>query len=73
VARRRRSPHGWWPAGGVTTLRFVQHLEPGAEVGAVGPGWEYYLDMLVASRSGGPLPDFGDYYPSQAAYYEGLA
>ena len=51
----------------------MQLLEPGAPLGAVGPGWEYYLDMLVASRAGEPLPDFDDYYPAQAAYYEGLA
>jgi hypothetical protein len=38
----------------------------------VGPGWEYYLDNLVASRDGAPLPDFDDYYPAQAAYYESL-
>lgn len=31
----------------------------------------YYLDMLVAARSGQPLPDFGDYYPAQRAYYLG--
>jgi uncharacterized protein YndB with AHSA1/START domain len=57
---------------GVTTLTFVQHLAPDAPIAAVGPGWEYYLDMLVASRAGEPLPDFDDYYPAQAAYYEGL-
>lgn len=28
--------------------------------GEVGPGWEYYLDMLVAAREGKPLPSFGD-------------
>jgi uncharacterized protein YndB with AHSA1/START domain len=55
---------------GVTELTFVQHLDEGADVGSVGPGWEYYLDMLVASRDGSPLPDFDDYYPSQKAYYD---
>jgi uncharacterized protein YndB with AHSA1/START domain len=71
--------HGGWQlearlseSGGVTTLTFVQHLAPEEPVGAVGPGWEYYLDMLVASRAGQPLPDFDDYYPGQAAYYESL-
>jgi uncharacterized protein YndB with AHSA1/START domain len=71
--------HGAWrlearlsEADGVTTLTFVQHLAPDVPLGSVGPGWEYYLDMLVASRAGEPLPDFDDYYPAQAAYYEGL-
>jgi uncharacterized protein YndB with AHSA1/START domain len=55
---------------GVTELTFVHHLDEGAAVREVGPGWEYYLDMLVASRDGSPPPDFDDYYPAQAAYYE---
>jgi hypothetical protein len=38
-------------------------------VGDLGPGWEFYLDNLVASRSNGPLPDFNDYYPAQKAFY----
>jgi uncharacterized protein YndB with AHSA1/START domain len=54
---------------GVTELRFVQHLEEGTGVGDVGPGWEYYLDNLVASRTGDALPKFDDYYPSQKQYY----
>ena len=58
---------------GVTTLTFIQHMEEGAEVGSMGPGWEYYLDMLVASREGGPTPSFDDYYPAQKAYYEDQA
>jgi hypothetical protein len=37
------------------------------------PGWEYYLDYLVASRNGTTMPDFNDYYPSQKAYYLDLA
>jgi uncharacterized protein YndB with AHSA1/START domain len=79
LAVSSRDEHGGWrlearlsESDGVTTLTFVQHLEPGAPVGAVGPGWEYYLDMLVASRSGEPRPDFDDYYPGQAGYYESL-
>lgn len=41
-------------------------------VGDFGPGWEYYLDNLVAARAGQPLPAFADYYPSQKPYYQGL-
>ena len=48
-------------------------VDSGADVGSMGPGWEYYLDLLVASRDGGPAPAFDDYYPAQKAYYEGLA
>ncbi|KNY17838.1 ATPase [Shinella sp. SUS2] len=52
-----------------TELRFVQPLSDRKLAGDVGPGWEYYLDMLVASREGKALPSFADYYPSQKAYY----
>ena len=58
---------------GVTELRFSQRLDDGTDVGAYGPGWEYYLDNLVASREGTPLPDFKDYYPSQSEYFRGQA
>jgi uncharacterized protein YndB with AHSA1/START domain len=59
--------------GDTTVLTFVQHLDPEAKPGEIGPGWEYYLDLLVAAREGGPAPDFGDYYPAQSAHYEALA
>lgn len=65
---------------GVTTLTLVHHLAPEIDLGSTGPGWEYYLDMLVASREGTdhaadrvrPGLDFDDYYPSMKAYYESL-
>lgn len=50
----------------------MHHLDDGVDVGSVGPGWEYYLDMLAASRDGSAVPDFGDYFPAQQAYYQGL-
>jgi uncharacterized protein YndB with AHSA1/START domain len=53
-------------------LEFVQHAIDRARVGEVGPGWEYYLDNLVASRGDGPLPTFDTYYPAQKAYFLGL-
>lgn len=56
-----------------TEVRLVQHLTDVSGVGDVGPGWEYYLDLLVASHDGGPQPEFDDYYPAQAAYYAGAA
>jgi hypothetical protein len=51
-------------------LRFTQHLSSTESVGEVGPGWEYYLDGLVASRAGEPLPSFDDYYPAQKGFFE---
>ncbi|WP_067708583.1 SRPBCC family protein [Nocardia yamanashiensis] len=60
---------------GVTELRFIHHLLTEAEIAQipqVGPGWEYYLDMLGAARDDSPRPDFNDYYPNMAAYYENL-
>ena len=54
---------------GTTELRFTQHLDAAANVGEIGPGWEYYLDNLAASRLGDPLPDFNDYYPAQKEYF----
>jgi len=58
--------------GGVTTLELVHHLADDVDRGSVGPGWEYYLDQLVASREARELPSFGDYFPAQQAYYEAL-
>lgn len=55
--------------GETTTLRFVQHALKPEDVGNVGPGWEYYLDMLVAAREGQPLPDFADYYPAMKEHF----
>ena len=52
-----------------TELRFVHHLSDRKLAGDTGPGWEYYLDMLVAAREGRPLPAFDEYYPAQKAHY----
>jgi uncharacterized protein YndB with AHSA1/START domain len=69
--------HGGWrmdmvltESDGVTVLRFTQHLTDTDSVGEIGPGWEYYLDVLVASRDGGPVPDFDDYYPAMKQHFE---
>lgn len=53
-------------------LEFIQHAIDRAHVGEVGPGWEYYLDALVASRADGPRPTFDAYYPAQKPYFLGL-
>ena len=55
---------------GGAELELVHHLPAGAEARDTGPGWEFYLDRLVASVVDAPLPDFGDYHPAQCAYYE---
>ena len=52
-----------------TRLTFVHHLDDSAQAEQTGPGWEYYLDRLLASRADGPMPDFNDYWPSMGAYY----
>lgn len=54
---------------GVTTLVFTQPLDDPVAVESIGPGWEWYLDMLLASRDGAPQPRFDDYYPAQSTYY----
>ncbi|WP_106400661.1 SRPBCC family protein [Actinocorallia populi] len=58
---------------GVTELRFVHHLTPGAPLAEMGAGWEYYLDLLTAAREGTPRPAFTDYYPAMKPYYDALA
>lgn len=58
------------PAGERTDLRFTMHGVDPASIGDVGPGWEYYLDQLIAAMSDTPLPHFDDYYPAQRQYFE---
>jgi hypothetical protein len=60
-------------ADGTTTLEFVHHRVDPKAVGEFGPGWEYYLDLLVASREAKPLPTFDAYYPAQKEYFTSLA
>ena len=57
---------------GVTTLTFTQPGIDPAIADSVGPGWEYYLDRLVAAETGGDVAaiDFDrDYYPAMAEHY----
>lgn len=56
--------------GSTTQLTFIHHLDASAKLAEVGPGWEYYLDNLVAARSGVDLPSFDDYFPAQQNFYE---
>jgi uncharacterized protein YndB with AHSA1/START domain len=54
----------------ITTLRLTHHLDDSADPASIGPGWEYYLDRLVASRDDAAMPVWDDYYAAQKAYYE---
>jgi uncharacterized protein YndB with AHSA1/START domain len=58
-------------ADGVTTLTFAQEVVDVELAESVGPGWDYYLDRMVAAETGGDpsVIDFDDYYPAFAAYY----
>ena len=64
-------------ADGVTTLTFTQAV-PDGPVGAemtasVGPGWDYYLDRLVAALSGGvPSVMVFEPYLERTEHYRGL-
>ncbi|GAA1975421.1 SRPBCC domain-containing protein [Microbacterium pumilum] len=69
--------HLWFelvPKGEVTMLIFGQRLNPEDEVGSIGPGWEYYLDRLLAAQRGlNPATvTWGDYYPAMEPAYERL-
>jgi uncharacterized protein YndB with AHSA1/START domain len=61
--------------GGTTVLEFSQASLDPQEGESVGPGWEYYLDRLVAAETGGDPAsiDFdADYYPAMTPYYRAL-
>ncbi|KAA9145502.1 SRPBCC family protein [Microbacterium lushaniae] len=58
--------------GGTTRLTFAQVL--GSDDPAMmGPGWEYYLDRLGATLSGGDLQEirFEQYHPAMCDHYAG--
>jgi uncharacterized protein YndB with AHSA1/START domain len=61
--------------GGTTVLDFAQASTDPEAAESVGPGWEYYLDRLVAAETGGDVSavDFeADYYPAMAPHYRAL-
>jgi uncharacterized protein YndB with AHSA1/START domain len=55
--------------GSATEMRFVHHVTDRKLARDFGPGWEYYLDNLVAARAGEKLPSFDEYYPSMKEHY----
>ena len=56
---------------GITTLVFAQSVPVPTLADSMGPGWDYYLDRLVAVESGADpaMIDFDDYYPVLAEHY----
>ena len=57
---------------GITTLTFEQPDIDPAAAESVGPGWEYYLDRLVAAETGGDVGALDwdrDYYPAMVEHY----
>ena len=59
--------------GDTTVMTFVHRRIDKKMVGDFGPGWEYYLDNLVAVRDNATLPKWDDYYPAQKEYFAALA
>jgi len=57
---------------GMTTLTFGQRLRNVSEASAFGPGWDYYLDRLVAVRARRPLPEWSHYSTTHSDFYRGL-
>lgn len=58
-------------ADGVTTLTFAQEVGDTVLAEGVGPGWDYYLDRMVAAENGEELDhiDFNDYFPAFTEHY----
>jgi uncharacterized protein YndB with AHSA1/START domain len=61
--------------GGVTTLSLVQVVDDPSMIESTGPGWDYYLDRLVAAETGGDPAAIDwdrDYYPAMKDHYLAL-
>jgi uncharacterized protein YndB with AHSA1/START domain len=61
--------------GGGGTLTFTQVVHDAGALENIGPGWDYYLDRLVAAETGGDpaAVAWDDYYPALAAHYGAVA
>ena len=60
---------------GATTLAFGQVVHDRAAFESIGPGWDYYLDRLVAAETGADVAavDFAaDYFPALQGHYAAL-
>jgi uncharacterized protein YndB with AHSA1/START domain len=79
LAVKASTPGGQWhlrvaltETDGRTLLTFTQPEIDPTEAESVGPGWEFYLDRLVAAETGGDVAaiDFErDYYPAMVEHY----
>lgn len=61
--------------GGKSTLTLVQTFSEPDIIPMVGPGWDFYLDRLVAAETGSNVEaiDFdADYYPAMEEHYRAL-
>lgn len=58
-------------ADGITTLTFAQAMDDAGMAESVGPGWDYYLDRLVAVEGGETTESvvWDQYYPALASHY----
>jgi uncharacterized protein YndB with AHSA1/START domain len=81
LATHSSTPYGDWHLAldleerdGVTTLTFSQRMSDPAVAADVGPGWDYYLDRLVAAETSGDVAavDFTHYHPADSDYYRSL-
>ncbi|MET0725000.1 MAG: SRPBCC domain-containing protein [Leifsonia sp.] len=59
-------------AGGMTTLTLGQWMPDTSQAATMGPGWDYYLDRLIAARANRPLPEWEHYFPAHSEYYREL-
>lgn len=51
-------------------LDLIHHGVAPEMAGDIGPGWEFYLDNLVAARNGTTMPVWDDYYPAMCAWFK---
>ncbi|MBP1327183.1 uncharacterized protein YndB with AHSA1/START domain [Leucobacter exalbidus] len=55
-----------------TLLLFTHLLTERVEIGEIGPGWEYYLDLLVAATEGAEKPSFEYYFPVMSEAFRAM-
>lgn len=82
LALRYAGDYGVWEleltvaaAAAGATVTFTQVVHDPEALENIGPGWDYYLDRLVAAETGGDpaAVDWDAYYPALAEHYRALA
>ncbi|WKD57757.1 hypothetical protein CAPI_06065 [Corynebacterium capitovis DSM 44611] len=61
------------PTAEGTKILFVHRGIDEAQLRDIGPGWEFYLDCLVAALTGAKAPAWDAYPLGQSAYYDRLS